>query len=228
MSSPRVNFSGQRFGMLLALHAESRGKRRFWLCRCDCGREIWIRHDCLARPVAQRSCGCERRAIPPHGRKHHGLYYTAENAIWRSMLRRCLTPSDTNYNKYGARGISVCDRWRLDFLAFLEDMGPRPSASHSIERIDNNGNYEPENCKWIEASLQGRNTRRTHYVVVNGERLSLAGAVEKYGGKYHTIKKRLYLGWSVDRAFGLVARQHQMEADWRHGAKVELARRQTR
>lgn len=93
----------------------------------------------------------------------HGMYRTPTYRSWRAMLSRCENPNATGYGRYGGRGITVCDRWRADFTAFLADMGERPSIDHSIDRIDTDGNYEPSNCRWATRSEQQQNKRRyTH------------------------------------------------------------------
>lgn len=115
------------------------------------------------------------------------------------MHRRCDTPSVRSYPRYGGRGIRVCERWK-SFLNFLRDMGPRPSPLHSIERTDNDGNYEPSNCKWATASEQARNRSTSRKVTALGETRSLAEWSERLGVSRETIAMRLDLGWSPDRA----------------------------
>lgn len=195
-----IDVRGQRFGTLTAVSGRRHNNRTLWLCQCECGRQIEMRIDALRKA---KSCGCLDRRIPPDGKKRHGLGKTPENAIWRSMVNRCNAPGDTNYPKYGARGIKVCDRWLFDFRAFLEDMGPRPSPAHSIDRIRSEGHYEPDNCRWALLKTQSRNKRDNHLVTVGGETMPLVAAVERYGGSYHTVKARIYRGWSIERALGL-------------------------
>lgn len=119
------------------------------------------------------------------------------------MLKRCYTKSDKHFPDYGGRGITICERWRGSFENFLEDMGPRPSADYSIDRIDNDGNYTPENCRWATRSQQASN-RRTRKdrerFLVNGEHLTTAELSAKYGMKYHTVRYRLRNGWNPERA----------------------------
>lgn len=203
---PQINLAGQRFGKLLASHARRQGRRTYWLCLCDCGQKLWIRADALRRETQQNSCGCVRRRFPRTGPKRHGMSGTPEHAVWRSMITRCTIVTDTNYPRYGARGIQVCARWLGDFTAFLSDMGQRPTRYHSIERKNNNGNYEPGNCIWAERKAQQRNTRRNRHVVIAGERMTLADAVDRFGGKYDTVKRRLQRGWTASQALGLSKR----------------------
>lgn len=136
-----------------------------WLCECDCGQRKVVpgRH---LRGGQIKSCGCwqfEKNQVNPNIKVKHGhdqrAGETAEYRAWQHMLRRCDPASRTNFQNYAARGITVCERWRYDFSAFLADVGPRPSPSHSIDRINNNGNYEPGNVRWATRSQQNQNTR---------------------------------------------------------------------
>lgn len=142
-----------------------------------------------------------------HGDTRDGAR-SPEYIAWANMLQRCRDPGVRNYDAYGGRGISVCERW-LKFENFLEDMGRRPSDLHSIERLDNDGDYEPSNCDWSTEKDQARNRRSTHWVEFNGRRMSLAEAVELSGLPYHAVKKRINLrGWPVDRALTEPLRGH--------------------
>lgn len=116
------------------------------------------------------------------------------------MLKRCRDPNQTSFKNYGGRGIAVCTRWH-DFKNFLEDMGERPSLDYSIDRIDNNGNYELSNCRWATRKEQRRNSRASKYLTFNGKTQSLAAWADELGLSYTRTRARLRLGWSVDRAF---------------------------
>lgn len=159
-----INLTGNRFGRLVAIRFESvlRGLRlrRVWQCQCDCGGTASVLADSLRRGET-KSCGCIVRegihVTHGHSRRkgdarRHPLY-----AVWCSMKNRCRNPKAFAFHRYGGRGISVCDRWSNDFQAFLDDMGPRPTPDHSIDRIDNDGNYEPGNCRWATGSEQSLN-----------------------------------------------------------------------
>jgi hypothetical protein len=126
--------------------------------------------------------------------------FSAEYIAWRNMIARCERPTAGRFNAYGARGIRVCARWRASFGAFIADMGPKPSPQHTLDRIDVNGNYTPENCRWAAARFQQRNTRRSHMVTFRGETMSLPDAAERVGFSYGMVKRRLLLGWTVERA----------------------------
>ncbi|XXX79246.1 hypothetical protein WMF30_10770 [Sorangium sp. So ce134] len=117
------------------------------------------------------------------------------------MKDRCLNPNNQDFAYYGGRGVSVCDRWRDSFEAFLEDMGPRPSLRYWIDRLDTNGNYEPANCAWRTAREQQRNRRNNRRVEWRGETMLLADWAERLGVAYDTLRQRLDSGWDVERAF---------------------------
>lgn len=200
-----VDLTGQRFGRLVAieLHSVLRGKISIWRCRCDCGSACNVRISDL-RSSKTKSCGClyseSRSEINlKHGCSRVGRQ-TPENKIWKRMKARCHTPSDGCYYKYGARGITVCQRWRDSFPAFLEDMGPRPGQEYSIERVNNDGPYCPENCKWVTRETQSRNKRSNRWITFDGLTLCLTDWSVKTGINLRTLHARLSSGWSIERA----------------------------
>ena len=171
MAGKVMNLSGLRFGRLVAVEQRGyMGKGAAWLCRCDCGGEIVTRAHSL-RSGARVSCGCRQAEIinevrsgirkPQlrHGHARKGVAYSGTYGSWCSMKERCTNHKSKNYPQYGGRGITVCHRWLDNFEAFIEDMGERPRGT-SLDRIDPNGNYEPGNCRWSTAQVQGRNQRR--------------------------------------------------------------------
>lgn len=123
-----------------------------------------------------------------------------EYIAWRNMIARCERPSAGRYNAYGAKGITVCKRWRKSFGAFLSDLGPAPSDDHWLERKNVDMGYMPSNCCWVHRSEQHRNKTSTKFVVVRGKRVKFLDAVEKSGLPYSRVKRRLLLGWSPERA----------------------------
>lgn len=185
-----INIKGNRYGSLVAIRKSPLEKR--WVFVCDCGKST---NAFLGNVLAgrTRSCGCGRF-------KTHGMSKTAEYKVWESMIKRCTKPTSDNFCRYGGRGIAVCKRWRK-FENFFSDMGRRPSSQFSIERIDNNGNYSPDNCKWATKEEQYRNMRTNHFVDYGGEKMIVADAAKLAGLKYGTVAARLSRGWSVERAF---------------------------
>jgi hypothetical protein len=152
------DLQGQRFGRWTVVKNTGKLEQRcyVWLCRCDCGTEREVRGNRLSHGKSQ-SCGCARKeSTSTHGQSNSPTYHT-----WRSMILRCEAKGNDSYRHYGGRGISICERWRDSFEAFLADMGERPSAKHSIDRIDNAKGYEPENCRWATVKEQNRHRSTT-------------------------------------------------------------------
>lgn len=133
-------------------------------------------------------------------KESHGLSNTPEYLVWQGMRERCHNPNSDRYASYGGRGIFVCDRWRYSFAAFIADLGPRPSTQHSLDRIDNDGPYSPENVRWATDGEQRFNKRNTIRLAYHGQRLTIAEAEAKFGVPRKIIYSRLGDGWSVERA----------------------------
>jgi hypothetical protein len=183
---------GQRYGKLtvVALDTKPGTKRAQWLCKCDCGGEVYTQ---AARLLKKRrtSCGCK------HVKGGNGTYRTTspERTVWWSMRQRCNHPGAShNYGAYGGRGIKVCDRWEKSFEAFMEDMGPRPTQDHQLDREDNDGNYEPGNCRWVTRKVNNNNRRTNRRITYKGETKNLREWAAHIGISDTTLYDRLARG----------------------------------
>lgn len=210
--NPRTpDITGQRFGRLVVTGpgAVKRGKRH-WICRCDCGRMTEVSGYNL-KCGNTTSCGClhaERfSAIVREHNTTHGYAYTKTYESWRSMLSRCENPRAGNYHQYGAKGITVCERWHT-FEPFLADMGERPEGQ-TLDRIDGTGNYEPGNCRWATPKQQRRNQRDVRLLTFESETLPIPDWAERLGVRPEVIYRRLDRNhWSVERALTVPPRNH--------------------
>ena len=197
----RVDLSGQRFVRLLVqreggprIQPNGQRKRR-WVCLCDCGKETLVEGSNLTTGNTT-SCGCwdlERRIKHGCG----GSNKTPEYRSWRAMRQRCTNPNNSEWPRYGGRGITVCERWD-SFERFLADMGPRP-AGHSIDRIDNEQGYSPANCRWATTKQQNRNRRDNRWITFRGERRLRADVAEELGVLSNVLQGRIRLGWPEER-----------------------------
>jgi hypothetical protein len=197
------DLTGQKFGRLTVVSLDSVTKHRKakWLCKCDCGKSHIVDGASISAGKT-KSCGCLRREATIKRNigllKRHGMHGTPEHYTWNSMRQRCENKNAPNFKRYGGRGISVCERW-AEFENFLADMGERPDGL-TLDRIDNNGDYTPENCRWATRSQQQRNRSNTCRLTLNGLTLDIYEWAERTGIKRKTIYSRICSGWSTEKA----------------------------
>lgn len=208
------DITGKRFGRLLVvkIHSKSRHGNYLWLCRCDCGKS--------ATPItgslisgASKSCGCLKSEVTGNlWRKHGGTKLgkrTPEYSSWGCMRQRCTNPRNQNYHRYGGRGILVCKRWMEDFNNFLLDMGNKPSPEYELERINNNGNYDPSNCRWATRIEQANNTRQNVLLTLDGKTQNATQWASQLGIRAKLIHARKQAGWNDSNALLHPYRKHR-------------------
>lgn len=196
----RGDLTGRRFGRLMVLERDGTTATRhvLWRVVCDCGSFKTVTG--IRLKAGTQSCGCLQRETAVNLLSKHGRTDTKEHKIWRGIVQRCTNPNATNYENYGGRGIRVCERWQ-SFENFFSDMGTCPPGC-SIDRIDNDGNYELGNCRWATRAQQNNNSRHNTIVTYRGQRMSLSDAVRLAGKVKRSIaSNRIHrFGWTVDRA----------------------------
>lgn len=197
----KLHLTGQRFNRFVVLSEAGKDKHgaTFWLCQCDCGEVRRVRTTHLRLGVS-KSCGCLQREVAAQSKTKHGLHGSALYDVWNGMIRRTTKPDDPGYKNYGGRGISVCDRWQ-SLANFIADMGPSYSKGLTIDRIDNDGDYEPGNCRWTTRVVQQRNRTNTVFLTHLGRTLPLSEWADVCDIKYATLHKRVTAyGWSTEKA----------------------------
>jgi hypothetical protein len=197
------DLTGLTFGRLTALDFIRRGNDRVWRCKCECGSEHWTVTGNLTSGDT-KSCGCRPRQketrprrLKTHGEARHDGSMTRTYRIWRKMLARCRNHNQRGFDRYGGRGITVCSAW-TNYEQFRNDMGECPPGME-IERIDNDGNYEPSNCRWATRKEQTRNTSTNRLLTLNGVTKCVSEWAETVGVSRNTLNARLSYGWSDER-----------------------------
>lgn len=198
------DITSQKFGRLTALyklHNHHDKDHTYWLCICDCGNLTETRSDRLRNGRAQ-SCGCLHKK---HGKSNTRLYH-----IWRQIKTRCYNKNNRDYMKYGDRGIQICDEWLNNFQAFYDwaiENGYKENLT--IDRVNVNGNYEPDNCTWATKKQQARNKRDTLYYTIDCETKSLSEWCEISNLKYNKVYCRIHRdNWPIERALGLEVKEY--------------------
>lgn len=205
VNMPLRQLAGRRYGRWTVISEvlPRDPKCRRWECRCDCGVVKSVSQGSLEHGGTQ-SCGCLSRemasARATHGTTRGGNRHgSPEYRIWCGMRSRCNNPAYPEYHLYGGRGIRICPDWD-DFLQFLEDMGPRPSPKHSVDRVNNDGPYSKDNCRWATLAEQQNNRRGNHVLTFRGESHTLAQWARITGIHPHTLQRRIENGWPPERA----------------------------
>lgn len=184
-----IDLSGTILGRLIVISYQGDGK---YLCHCSCGN---MNHITRAKYIQQKrikSCGC----------LYHNMTNSPEYQSWRGMKQRCYYKYDKDYHNYGGRDIKVCERWLHSFVNFYEDMGEKPSPKnkYSLDRINVNGDYTPQNCRWATSVEQSNNTRETIYIEYNNKKLTARDWSKLNGIKPELIRRRIHSGWTPERA----------------------------
>lgn len=195
-----VDLTGKKFGRLLVIrrNGSSPHQEAVWLCLCECGAFTNTTSQRL-KSGNTKSCGCYALERRREAATKHGQCGTSEWRSWSQMTARCTNSKHQDFKHYGGRGIQICERWKA-FELFLQDMGRKPTPRYTIERKNNDGNYEPGNCIWATQKRQTRNQRRTRWLTLNGVTMAMADWSEAVGISYTTIRRRLGYGWSDERA----------------------------
>lgn len=206
--------TGEKYGRLTIVSYTGKqtfhGGNAIWLCKCDCGKYV-ERPAVMLKHSKMPSCGCYVKEHTENLNKSHGGRNERLYLVWIDMRRRCYDKKDSNYFRYGGRGIKVCDEWK-DYSVFREwaiKTGYDPSARKqqcTIDRIDVDGNYCPDNCRWVDAKIQNNNRRNNKIVEFNGRKQTLKQWADEMCFNYEMVDKRLNAGWDIERAFYQPAR----------------------
>lgn len=199
------DITGQKFGRFTVLYKLHNYHKygTYYLCLCECGNLREVRSQTL-RNSKSKSCGCLMKELAHLKSTTHGKSDTKLYATYYDMKKRCYNEKHKDYNDYGGRGIKICDEWLDDFMAFYKwAIDNDYKENLTIDRIDVNGNYTPDNCRWATPKQQARNTRRNRMITINDETRCLAEWCEIFNLKYKIVKCRLCRGWSIEKALEL-------------------------
>lgn len=199
----KQDLTGQRFGRLTVIEEAGRNKSKkvLWRCVCDCGKETIV----IAQQLTSgrtKSCGCLVHDVCKVVNVTHGMSGTRLHKIWCNIIDRCTNENSPSYKNYGGRGIKICNEWRRSFQSFYDwAMSHGYKENLTIDRVDNNGDYCPDNCRWTDKLTQANNTRNNHYIEYNGERHSTAEWARILNISYPALKHRIERGWTTEEAF---------------------------
>lgn len=204
-----MDLTGQVYGAWTVIERAPRSspgiKNAEWLCRCVCGNERPVQGATLRAGRSDRCRDCANKSYQTHGLSSAPVYN-----IWLGIKQRTGNPNSGMWARYGGRGITMDPRWAASFEAFSEDMGPRPSPQHSIDRIDNDGPYTPENCRWATKKQQARNTRRCVAWTYQGRTMTIADWAEEMDADPNTLRERVVThGWTVERALSTPVKRYR-------------------
>lgn len=204
-----IDITNNRYGKLVAIERSTNiSGKTAWKCKCDCGNITYVSTSNLTCNRI-RSCGCLKlekllERSTTHNQRHTYLY-----EVWKGIRQRCKNSKHSSYHNYGGRGIKVCEAWDKSFQAFYDwsyangystENQKDEKLKLTIDRIDNNGNYEPSNCRWVDRKTQTRNMRTTRFITFNGQNKSVSEWCEIYGIKLQTFNTRIRNGWSIEEA----------------------------
>lgn len=213
---------GQKFNRLTVIAFEKVKRKNYfgtrWIVRCDCGTLKSVNPYRILNGNT-KSCGClkaeqtvefNKRTKVKHGGRQDRLY-----TIWANMKIRCYCKTSKDYPQWGGRGICVCDEWKDDYAVFREwALSNGYAAGLSLDRIDVDRNYSPQNCRWADWSTQARNRTNSHNYMINGEKKNLVDLADEYGIKYSTLYQRVHLyKWPIEKAIGLPVRNNSTSGD---------------
>lgn len=204
-----LDLTGQIFSRLTVLSFYPNNRRgRYWLCQCECGNKTIVRGG-LLRNAQTRSCGCMQRDAASRSSFKHGMAGSLEHHSWCGMINRTTTKKVKGINRYIERNITVCDEWANSFEQFYKDMGAKPSSEYSIDRINNDGNYEPSNCRWATIIEQNNNKSTCVNIQIDGITRTATQWAEITGIDRNAIYRRIKDGWSPERAIMAPPRSRQ-------------------
>lgn len=196
-----VDLTGDRYGTLTVIkQSENKGKKKMWLCRCDCGNEVIVSGGNLRNGHTQHCLECGYKLMgtsrTTHGKSKHPLF-----GVWADIIARCEDEKEKAYKDYGGRGISICEEWRKDFQKFYDwSMENGYKKGLQIDRINNDGNYEPSNCRWVTRIVNANNKRSNKFIEHNGERKTIAEWARYYNVNYKNLWGNLSRGDSLEEA----------------------------